>query len=161
MKSSSVRSGIMHAHAIRIESGQDLVPAIKGAAKDAMEKSGSQSAFVVTAVGSLEFASLRMANACRVTENPANRPNEIRDWNQRLEIVSLTGTFSKGGRMHLHMSVSDNDGNTIGGHLIAGKIFTTLELVLGTIEGVIFTREIDDKTGFDELVVRECDNATP
>jgi hypothetical protein len=56
--------------------------------------------------------------------------------------------------MHVHMSVSDKDGNAIGGHLIDGTIFTTLELVIGTIQGVSFTREVDSKTGFDELVVR-------
>jgi hypothetical protein len=144
----------MQAHAIRVGAGEDLVPALKKAAQEAIEKSGSQSAFIVTAVGSLEFARLRMANACRVGENPQNSPNEIRDWNQRLEIVSLTGTFSVNGDMHVHMSVSDKDGNAIGGHLIDGTIFTTLELVIGTIQGVSFTREVDSKTGFDELVVR-------
>jgi predicted DNA-binding protein with PD1-like motif len=150
----SVQSGVMQAHAIRIGAGEDLVPALKKAAQEAIEKSGSPSAFIVTAVGSLEFARLRMANACRVGENPQNSPNEIRDWNQRLEIVSLTGTFSVNGDMHVHMSVSDKDGNAIGGHLIDGTIFTTLELVIGTIQGVSFTREVDSKTGFDELVVR-------
>jgi uncharacterized protein len=150
----SVQSGVMHAHAIRIESAQDLVPALKKAAQEAITKSGSQSAFIVSAVGSLEFARLRMANACRVGENPQNSPNEIRDWNQRMEIVSLTGTFSVNGEMHVHISLSDKDGVTIGGHLMEGRIFTTLELVIGTIEGVVFTREIDGKTGFDELVVR-------
>lgn len=29
-----------------------------------------------------------------------------------------------------------------------------LELVLGTLPGVAFTREIDPQTGYDELVVR-------
>ena len=150
----SVQSGSMHAHAVRVHAGQDLVPALKKAAQDAIEKSGCPSAFILSAVGSLEFARLRMANACRVGENPLKSPNEIRDWNQRLEIVSLTGTFSVNGEMHVHMSVSDKDGNVIGGHLMEGKIFTTLELVIGTIQGVKFTREIDDMTGFDELVVR-------
>lgn len=37
---------------------------------------------------------------------------------------------------------------------MGGKVFTTLELVLGTLPGVSFTREIDSATGYDELVVR-------
>jgi predicted DNA-binding protein with PD1-like motif len=143
----------MQAHAIRIHAGEDLVPSLSKATFAAMEKSGSKSAFVMTAVGSLETVTLRMANACKVGGNPENSPNEIKEWKERLEIVSLVGTFSGDGK-HLHMSVSDKDGNVFGGHLIAGTIFTTLELVLGTIGNVAFSREQDDRTGYAELVVR-------
>jgi len=164
-QNSQCQSGNLLAHAIRIHPGQDLVPALKKVAQEAIEKSGpssssSSSAFILSAVGSLEFVRLRMANACRnVVEGDMNTQNlssnEIKDWNERLEIVSLTGTFSAGGKMHVHMSVSDKDGNVIGGHLVEGKIFTTLELVMGTIQGVSFTREFDSATGYDELVVRQ------
>lgn len=37
---------------------------------------------------------------------------------------------------------------------MGGKVFTTLELVLGTLPGVTFTREPDADTGYSELVVR-------
>ena len=53
-------------------------------------------------------------------------------------------------------SVSRRDGTVVGGHVMAGRIFTTLELVVGTLPGVHFCRETDDATGFDELVVRSC-----
>lgn len=148
-----VQSGVMQAHAIRIQAGEDLVSSLSKAASDAMQKSGSQSAFMMTAVGSLNTVTLRMANACKIDENPENSPNEVREWKERLEIVSLVGTFSADG-FHLHMSVSDKNGIVFGGHVMAGTIFTTLELVLGTISNVAFSREIDDKTGYDELVVR-------
>jgi uncharacterized protein len=69
-----------------------------------------------------------------------------------MEIVSMTGTFT-GTAKHIHMVVSFRDGSTAGGHLVSGTIFTTLEVVLGTIEDVSFTREYDDKTGYSELVV--------
>jgi predicted DNA-binding protein with PD1-like motif len=153
MTTTSVQSGVMQAHAIRIHAGEDLVLSLSKAAFEAMEKSGSKSAFMMTAVGSLETVTLRMANACKVGENPENSPNEIKEWKERLEIVSLVGTFSADG-YHLHMSVSDKNGNVFGGHVIAGTIFTTLELVFGTISNVAFSREQDDKTGYDELVVR-------
>lgn len=46
------------------------------------------------------------------------------------EIVSLTGTVSVNGS-HLHLSISDSTGRTIGGHLTAGcKVYTTAEIVL-------------------------------
>ncbi len=149
----SVHSGPVQAHAIRIPAGEDLVSNLSRAASEAMTNSGSQSAFVMTAVGSLEAVTLRMANACKPGASLENASNEIKEWAERLEIVSLTGTFSKDGQKHLHMSVSDKTGTVFGGHVMEGKIFTTLELVLGTISNVAFTREIDEKTGFDELVV--------
>ena len=47
----------------------------------------------------------------------------------------------------------------MGGHVMEGKIFTTLELVVGSLPEVKFTREIDVQTGFDELVVRPADSS--
>ena len=71
----------------------------------------------------------------------------IRTYHRHFEIVSLVGTFSadtqgKVSLKHLHMSVSDSEGQVIGGHLISGRVYTTLELVLGTIQGVAFQREV-------------------
>lgn len=149
---------------------------------------------ILTAVGSLSSATLRLANASREnvatsTTSEENRPsefsepdtntnqnnesklsgknkgevlkinrvkgNDIKQWNQKFEIVSLVGTFSLDGKCHVHMSLSDADGNTIGGHVIDGIVFTTVEVVMGTIEGVDFSRVYDDSTGFSELVVKQ------
>ena len=72
----------------------------------------------------------------------------------RHEIVSLVGTLADEG--HLHASLSDKDGNVIGGHVMGNmKVFTTAEVVIGNCDTLSFIREIDDETGFDELVVRE------
>lgn len=139
-------------HAIRIPAGADLVTSLEDAAEKAMKVGGTQSAFVMSAVGSLQEVSLRMANASKEGEKLTN---EIKQWKERFEIVSLVGTFSKDGK-HLHMSISNKDGEAFGGHVISGRIFTTLELVLGTIQDVAFSREIDDATGFDELVVKKA-----
>ncbi|MBQ9988085.1 MAG: DUF296 domain-containing protein, partial [Erysipelotrichales bacterium] len=71
------------------------------------------------------------------------------------EIVSLTGTLSTEG-LHLHISVSDKEGRVWGGHLSDGcVIYTTAEIVLGELEQYTFTREMDENTGYKELVVRE------
>lgn len=71
------------------------------------------------------------------------------------EIVSMTGTLSEDG-VHVHVSVSDHEGKTIGGHLKNGCIiYTTAEVCLLELETVKFTREFDEETGFEELVVQE------
>ena len=142
-------SGMVIAHPVRLGKGDDLVSSMEKAAFSAMEKSGTSSAFILTAVGSLERVTLRMANASNAN---GEFVNEVREWNERLEIVSLVGTFSKEGK-HLHMSVSDGKGTVFGGHLMSGKIYTTLELVIGVILDVEFSRVQDPATGYKELVV--------
>jgi predicted DNA-binding protein with PD1-like motif len=146
-------SGIMRAHAIRLTPGQNLVPALEDAATRAMAASGASSSFVLSAVGSLDGVTLRMANASR-KDDGEDKGNEIREWNERFEVVSLVGTFSPTGK-HLHISVSDAKGQTFGGHLMSGRVFTTLELVLGTIDDVVFERKEDPETGYKELTVTQ------
>jgi predicted DNA-binding protein with PD1-like motif len=54
----------------------------------------------------------------------------------------------------LHISVSDVGGNVMGGHLKEGNIIrTTCELVIGILSDTVFNRELDQQTGFDELVI--------
>eukprot|EP00980_Cylindrotheca_fusiformis_P025347 scaffold13478_cov132-Cylindrotheca_fusiformis.AAC.40 len=151
-----MQSGVITAHAIRLRPGDDLVPAIEAAASFAMSTSQTSSAFVLTVVGSLDKVTLRMANACCKNAEEVES-NEIRDWDERMEVVSLVGTLAPSGK-HLHMSLSDKDGLVVGGHLVAGRVYTTLELVLGTIQNVGFQRELDDATGYRELVIKPTDH---
>jgi predicted DNA-binding protein with PD1-like motif len=74
----------------------------------------------------------------------------------KYEIVSLVGTFAESSGAHLHLSVSDSTGNTIGGHLMDGNlIYTTAELVLGEAMDVQFKRELDPITTYKELKVEK------
>jgi len=60
-------------------------------------------------------------------------------------------------QFHLHLSISDAKGQVFGGHLVAGTVHTTVELVLGSIEAVRFQRLYDNDTGYNELVVSSSD----
>ena len=164
----------MTAHCIRLPPGTDLVPALQECARQAMAtttaiqsannspstaSSLGNGAIVLTAVGSLEAVTLRMASAPKQkkknNDKEGTTTNDIRVWNnQCFEIVSLVGTFDASGAKHLHMSLSDRHGETIGGHLVAGTVYTTVELVLGTVGGgVVFTRRMDAATGYNELYI--------
>ena len=106
------------------------------------KKNNIQAGFIFTCVGSLRRATLRMADE-----------NVIRDFEEKYEIVSLVGTLSQEG-VHLHVSLSDKDGNTIGGHLQEGcLIYTTAEIIIGELDTVTFSRKFDEQTGFKELTV--------
>jgi len=71
--------------------------------------------------------------------------------------VALTGTLSQDGS-HLHLAVADDQGRTVGGHLAEDcTVRTTAEVVVAADDRLVFAREHDPATGYDELVVRERD----
>ena len=129
----------MKVFALRLRPGQDLRKEIERFTKERRIKAG----FIITTVGSLEKATLRLADQ--------NNPSTFEG---KFEIVSLVGTLSQDG-VHLHISLSDSAGRTIGGHLVEGcQIYTTAEIVIGEANGIVFTRETDKLTGYKELKIR-------
>ena len=129
----------MKTHAFRLTKGQDLKESIK---KYCIQNN-IQAATMLSSVGCLYEVNIRLAGGKDYYTN-------IKDY----EIVSLNGTVSING-IHLHISLSDIEGNMIGGHLENGCfINTTCELILLELEDVIFTREVDCHTGYKELVVK-------
>jgi len=70
-----------------------------------------------------------------------------------MEIISLVGTLSGGG--HLHVGLSDYAGKMVGGHLLELVVDTTVEVVIGDCSSLSFTRTYDDSTGFHELQVSD------
>ncbi|WP_333490315.1 PPC domain-containing DNA-binding protein [Hymenobacter yonginensis] len=128
----------MRTYALRLTPGQDLRQQLNAFVEQQQIKAGA----IVTCVGSLTQATLRLANQ----ENPSV-------YRGHFEIVSLVGTLSTSGS-HLHLAVSDSTGRTLGGHLLDGNlVYTTAELVLGVLEDVEFRREPDPTFGYRELTV--------
>jgi predicted DNA-binding protein with PD1-like motif len=128
----------MKTHAFRLKRGEDLRDAI-----DAYVAAKSIKAGVILAcVGNLERAILRMADE-----------KIVKTFDGTFEIVSLVGTVET-GNSHLHISISDSEGKVWGGHLKKGSLVgVTAEVVIAELEGLMFRREPDEQTGFDELVV--------
>ncbi|XP_041467838.1 uncharacterized protein LOC121418179 isoform X2 [Lytechinus variegatus] len=130
----------MTCHALRLKPGEEL----KGKLFEYVHNHDLKAAFILTCVGSLQSVSLRMADSVTMMHIKKN-----------LEIVSLVGTLS-GGNGHLHMSLSDELGNVVGGHLLGDAVvFTTAEVVIGDIPHLSFSREPDLETGYDELVIEK------
>lgn len=69
------------------------------------------------------------------------------------EIVSMIGTISEGG-VHIHVSFSDSEGTTVGGHLVDGCLVnSTAEVCIIGIDNYRLDRKFDDSTGYKELVI--------
>src|SRR5580658_686536 len=123
-------------HCLRLKPGEDLRKSLS----EFVILHKIKAAAVVSCVGSLNKVNLRFASQ----GNSTNLKGPF-------EIVSLVGTLSVEG-LHLHVSVADKTGRTMGGHLLEGStIYTTAETVLAELKDVEFTREPDPDTGYNEL----------
>jgi uncharacterized protein len=74
----------------------------------------------------------------------------------KFEIVSLVGTLGHDSGVHLHASISDGMGKTIGGHLVDGNIiYTTAEIIIGEVLDVHFSRRLDSISTYNELFIEQ------
>ena len=130
----------MENYTFRLKSVQDLFDSIESVVREKQIEAGC----VLSGIGSLRHFTVRLADHDTPTQ-----------YEGHFEIVSLAGLVSIHGS-HLHISVSDGEGKTIGGHLVSGcKIYTTAEIVLAKFSDVVYKREFAQDSGYDELVVYE------
>lgn len=123
---------------IRLEPGADLRRSLEEAATVA-----GASTFVVSGIGSLHGSTLRMAG--EQAETQLSGP---------FEILCLSGTVSPDGA-HLHMAISNSQGVVTGGHVCYGNaVRTTAEVLLVNLQEWVLGRELDEATGFKEMVAR-------
>jgi predicted DNA-binding protein with PD1-like motif len=126
-------------HVFRLKPGNDLKKGIESYVKACHIQAG----WISCGVGSLTDYNIRFAN----------QPEGSRG-SGHFEIVSLIGTVSVNGS-HLHISISDSTGKTIGGHLLYSNfIYSTAEIVIQESDDFVFTREKDGSTPWEELQIK-------
>lgn len=129
-------------HCFRLHRGDDLKRSIQDYAK----KHGIKASVIVSGVGCLSRACIRDATG--------ERSHTLAE---RLEIVSLTGTVGA-ERTHLHIALAREDLSVLGGHLLEGcTVNTTAEIVLLELPGWRFGKTFDETTGYDEIIMEECE----
>ena len=127
---------------LRLRPGADLRRALEAA----LAQQGCEAGFVVSGIGSLGPARLRLAGA-----------DEALELDGALELLTLCGSLAVNGS-HLHASLSDAQGRVLGGHLGYGcRVRTTAEVLLALLPEWHFTRAPDPATGYDELAPRRRD----
>ena len=136
---STKASSKMMAIAMRLRPGEDVKIMLERFVKEHHIKA----ACMITCCGSLQQATIRYADK-----------KDADVLKGRFEIVSLTGTLSETGS-HLHISVSDEKGQTTGGHLKEGTVvYTTAEIVIGILNEYQFDRIFDPASGYKELLIK-------
>ena len=129
------------AHVFRLKSGDDLFNSIKEYVNENKIKAG----FIMSCVGSLQEINIRLANADKFLVRK-----------EHYEIVSLVGCVSCNNRFHLHISISDSEGNTKGGHLKDKNIvYTTAEIVIGELPELNFSEVNNPGEDWPELQIEQ------
>lgn len=124
----------------RLTKGMDLKKEIVKYCND----NGIKAGIVAACVGCCYEINFRLAGGEKFYHNVAD-----------YEIVSMTGTISEDG-VHLHVSFSDDEGNTVGGHLSDGCfVNTTAEVCIIEIDNYKLTRVMDEGTGYKELNIEK------
>jgi len=135
---------LMKQISFRLKPGQLLKETIENLAREKQIGAG----VLLSVVGGLGKTVLRMVGS-------DSNNQTVKTWDGPFEIVAGTGTICIDG-CHIHISVSDKDGNVIGGHLKDGCVVKyTAEVIIGIFDEVTFARKPDSETGFDELIVSE------
>ncbi len=133
--------GSLKIYPLRLFPGQDLKQELEQFARQQPLQAG----FVLTAIGSLSQATLRLAD---------QTADHL--FAEHLEILALNGSLCADG-LHLHLTIADAQGKTWGGHLRPGcLIYTTAEIVLADSLEHRFSRQADPTTGYLELQIEKA-----
>ena len=125
-------------YSLRLQPGAELIEQLR----QFLQVNHIKAGWIASVVGSLSSVSLRYAG-CEWTSLIEGK----------FEVIALGGTLDSQFE-HLHMSVADETGRVIAGHVMSGNIVrTTLELIIGELCDVEFSRQHCVLSGYDELVI--------
>jgi predicted DNA-binding protein with PD1-like motif len=97
----------------------------------------------VSAIGAVQSARIGFYNQ-------KSREYRFMTFDRAMEIAALTGNISLRDEkpfVHAHMTLSDEAGQTYGGHLAPGTVVFACEYVIDVFEGPRFERKFDEETG--------------
>ena len=124
---------------VRLNRGDEIISSITELCKKEAIKAGSISGIGATQLVEAGFYSFKKKRYCGYC------------FNQNMEILSLLGNIStKDGDpyLHLHIVVSNDEGEALGGHLTKAIISVTGEIFIDTID-IEINREPDATTGIN------------
>tara|TARA_Y100001968_G_C19342540_1_gene710283 strand:- start:457 stop:1068 length:612 start_codon:yes stop_codon:yes gene_type:complete len=128
---------------IKLLSGEDIFNSL-----NELNIYPNSTSFLLSAVGDLSMVSFK----CPLSENPITLE-------KKLEIITLSGYLTS-KESHLHISVSDDNCNVFGGHLLTGStVLKSLDILIGVITDVkqqtIYNFN-DSQVSLDIYILPDC-----
>lgn len=121
MKSRVLHSGPQTTYAVVLDQGDEVVKSLTAFARE-HRLNASQ----ITAIGAFSEATLGYFD--RATRQYRKIP--VRD---QVEVLSLVGDIALDGdqpKLHAHVVLGRSDGSALGGHLLEGRVWPTLEVIV-------------------------------
>ncbi len=132
----------------RLSPGSDLFPTLE----KLMQNVKIRHAVIVSAIGSLENVSFR--NLKENIELPVTLEKTVlTEVKGPLELLTLEGSMMPmDGKpfFHLHGIFGTTNGRVVGGHMFAGRVYTTLEISFAEMKNCTIVKARDKKTGLPE-----------
>ncbi len=136
--SGDVLSSSARFYALRLLPGSDVIAELRAF----IEKNDIQAAAISASVGSLSEANIRFANRKEGTLLKG-----------AFEVIFFGGTLDAAAH-HLHLSIADEDGKMLGGHMLKGCITrTTMEIIVMELTDMVFKREKCPVSTYNELAI--------
>ncbi|SIM84874.1 PPC domain-containing DNA-binding protein [Micromonospora cremea] len=137
MRKTELTDGGRRVVVVAVDKGEDAVAAIHDAAAEC-DIRGAR----VTAVGGFHSAEVGYFD------------REKRDYiripvDEQVEVLSLLGDIADDRgtvALHAHTVLGRRDGTTVGGHLMRGEVWPTLEVIITEV-GTNLTKQVDPETG--------------
>lgn len=79
---------------------------------------------------------------------------EWEEFEEPMELVSVNGSITQEGSMHMHAEVADENHNVLGGHLEEGKVFNVTEVTMLVFDEMEMIRKRDEELDMDLLSLR-------
>jgi predicted DNA-binding protein with PD1-like motif len=118
---------------VRLEAGDEVIDSLTAWGRE----SGVGFAAVL-AIGALEGAVLGYFDRGTSTYRHLRISEQV-------EVVALNGNISRdvdgAPKVHVHAILARDDGSTVGGHLVEGTVFPTLEVVVLALPGRVERRQ--------------------
>lgn len=112
-----------------------------------MSEIEQKSAVLVTAIGMLNDFSLGFYNM-------ETGEYEFKEYNEPMELVSVHGSITEEGSIHMHAQLADENHHVHGGHLENGTVFNVNEITMLVFNDLRMTRERDEELDTDLLSVK-------
>ena len=137
MRDVELRDGDRRVVVVVVNPGEDAVAAVN----DVAARRGIRGASV-TAVGGFHHADVGYFDRQTRDYVRINVPDQV-------EVLSLLGDVADNqgqAALHVHAVLGRRDGSTVGGHLLYGEVWPTLEVIITEV-GADLVKRVDPETG--------------
>ncbi|UCE36381.1 MAG: DUF296 domain-containing protein [Thermoplasmata archaeon] len=127
---------------IKLDDGEDLLSELD----KVIEKHNIYSALILSGIGMLKDFNIGYYNGKNYIKENFVDP---------MELLSMHGSIAKEGesRIHIHVSLANNEHKVLGGHLFSAKVCVLNEIVLLKLNEMVLLRKLNEKSGLAELAI--------